>query len=1091
MPIEYEWFLPNVEGDVQRPDRTGAWEHKDELLAKVARNLIVGPINRGEQMSGGPVVTGDILTAIPTPWARPLLFAAALTDLPDNSQKTGRQHPLHNEVLNEWRGLLGMFCFREYFNVSIEVKRLDLNENLHTVAGKALFDLRPSDEWKTVWLIYANKQLIAGTSPLTIFFTAPEYSAPVPWIDAETGRLIDPLHYFRQPDPARWQEFLITLYNWVNHCISNVVRVTTANTQTLSRLFTEWRDEILGALNNQVPPATGFDLNPPVNIPEPCCHFTQAVSKSGSGGECSISTEKWKHNPDAPAVLTDHLWQNYPKHRLDIVHTVETVKKPAGEKGERLQTTGGITINLKWINPEVLFFTRKATRLPISDYAMGAEHVNILPPLRREVFDYFTPEELKRYLKMNSASDGGVDVQLAIPLRNGGWTFALKHYPPQDILPGPKTPPALALWPNFRAPNWKHNYCFCFSQERDWRFEPIEVKHHTARSNCDVWLTDELTEAFLCFHKEEGSEVAVGAVIPLPDKFPLLKEESTATWEVSVDFGTSNTTLAYKRSPDAEPQVLVISDRVVFLTKLEPNSLTEAKIYIKQAFMPVHHSDDWPAYRKDGIGSSICFRYSTKSDPMPVLDAGFVPLDCHPLWNDLISGSSRGGLQGEIKAGLKWSIDPDTRKLITMYLQHLLLLVCAEAKDNGVGTLKLFWSYPTALPGWMVDDLTQKWQNVTSIWGNLTYEDTTGINLEINRGVTESESVCRYSVKRHKANLDGLVTIDIGGGTSDIAIWYDEKLQLQSSILLSAGTVVSYLTEDLKVAEFLVKEIANLPQWEGYFERVWKGGDRKILVPAAVNLMLRLVGRKFLTRMGLHAHDTDSGIPLLRSLVLYTFAGIAYYVGLCLRAITQKTTTESLRGCEVYLCGNGARLLDWVGDFDSVKNHLAEILQRAAEPLKISDLHLPPPRTDRNDYLKREVALGLLYDPIVPADSGKVGSLLIGEPGYNTDGFTAEWNLDLNSKDGRNFLKGQIEVPSNFPELGEFLRRYDAAAEQLNLQRLSDRVKPGVVGNRVATRLHELRQSLKVGNQELPLSSLFVEEVIAVIDEYLLKREPE
>ena len=77
-------FLPEDSGEVESPGNRGQWESIRELLKKLSDGLVVP---KG--------ASADALTAIPTVWARPILFAQALTD---------DKHPLHREVVAEWRG---------------------------------------------------------------------------------------------------------------------------------------------------------------------------------------------------------------------------------------------------------------------------------------------------------------------------------------------------------------------------------------------------------------------------------------------------------------------------------------------------------------------------------------------------------------------------------------------------------------------------------------------------------------------------------------------------------------------------------------------------------------------------------------------------------------------------------------------------------------------------------------------------------------------------------------------------------------------------------------------------------------------------
>src|SRR5689334_24734306 len=62
----------------------------------------------------------DLLNSVPTPWARLLLFEAALYDA---------EHPAHEEVVDQWRGLLGTIALSELLRLPFDSPvHINLNE---------------------------------------------------------------------------------------------------------------------------------------------------------------------------------------------------------------------------------------------------------------------------------------------------------------------------------------------------------------------------------------------------------------------------------------------------------------------------------------------------------------------------------------------------------------------------------------------------------------------------------------------------------------------------------------------------------------------------------------------------------------------------------------------------------------------------------------------------------------------------------------------------------------------------------------------------------------------------------------------------
>ena len=88
MNERYVNFLPENKGKVPAPTDTGIWQHIDELIKNLSKGI----------HAGDP--SPDALTAIPTVWARSILFAQALIDRDDDNDHIH----LQENILGEWRG---------------------------------------------------------------------------------------------------------------------------------------------------------------------------------------------------------------------------------------------------------------------------------------------------------------------------------------------------------------------------------------------------------------------------------------------------------------------------------------------------------------------------------------------------------------------------------------------------------------------------------------------------------------------------------------------------------------------------------------------------------------------------------------------------------------------------------------------------------------------------------------------------------------------------------------------------------------------------------------------------------------------------
>src|SRR5262245_54239779 len=104
-------FLPKLIKDhrTTKPE-AGEWvsEKSIRLLETIPKDL---DIQEGD-------VTGEIINATPTLYAQPWIFAQALF--------AGPQHPLHHRVKAEWRGLLGLFCFKDLLGIRLTTSPLTI-----------------------------------------------------------------------------------------------------------------------------------------------------------------------------------------------------------------------------------------------------------------------------------------------------------------------------------------------------------------------------------------------------------------------------------------------------------------------------------------------------------------------------------------------------------------------------------------------------------------------------------------------------------------------------------------------------------------------------------------------------------------------------------------------------------------------------------------------------------------------------------------------------------------------------------------------------------------------------------------------------
>src|SRR5437667_35494 len=124
----------------------------------------------------------DKLRSVPTPWARLLLFESALFN---------KEHPAHEEIRDQWRGLLGLLGLADVLGLGskLTVRPFDLDAEPNGDLKGAFLTLRPKpisgrggdsekNKWNNLSLILFDGAVLGATSPRTLVFTGIAHRCP-------------------------------------------------------------------------------------------------------------------------------------------------------------------------------------------------------------------------------------------------------------------------------------------------------------------------------------------------------------------------------------------------------------------------------------------------------------------------------------------------------------------------------------------------------------------------------------------------------------------------------------------------------------------------------------------------------------------------------------------------------------------------------------------------------------------------------------------------------------------------------------------------------------------------------------------------
>lgn len=426
-------YLPELKetASVRPPEQDGIWAAQDGNW--------LGALSEGIKAEAKP----SGVSSIPDVYAQPILFWNALTQ---------EGHPQHDDVVQEWRGLLSLLALDT-------VKKLGLDYQLVTFSerpdedelSKALRELKPDDiylegvnrpayRWTELILIRHEGVTLGALSPSTLVFTAADYFKPAadgrrrlktsfPYKDKETGRLCPPRVAENQRDELESVGEWVT--RWLRPNFKTLAdKAGPANglVNTLNRELDRWVRAIGDELGQ--PGSEDFNAEPHkpgdraarLDDPElldqrgiykllltPLVPDLDAEQGRLSDYELVMSTTSATRLPEGVEhVVLIHtdlgrnglLWR--PVKFSDLGDGTLASLFPADHgssiNGHDISKDGGM-----WIRPDLYFLTPHLTRARGSGTVLAAAEAEAnggsaryLLPLRPEILHFFTVEEIKK-----------------------------------------------------------------------------------------------------------------------------------------------------------------------------------------------------------------------------------------------------------------------------------------------------------------------------------------------------------------------------------------------------------------------------------------------------------------------------------------------------------------------------------------------------------------------------------------------------------------------------------------------------------------------------------------------------------------------
>ena len=432
--------------------------------------------------------------------------------------------------------------------------------------------------------------------------------------------------------------------------------------------------------------------------------------------------------------------------------------------------------------------------------------------------------------------------------------------------------------------------------------------------------------------------------------------------QISLDFGTSNTIVYCKRG-EGTIEPLPFSARLRRFNEQRDDDGLHADLEAEYtAFMP--STDVKPPFatvmqvrNADGIDDGLNRAWKDAGEPALWRDYAFFDPNVLHLTESLLSGRGRSNLIFD----LKWGREADDRRRMGRYLRHIGMLALAEVVGHrdlpAPSSVEWRLSYPITAP-----DPSAYREILRFAAPPAPKNDSHLSTVEFH---TESHAALDYFREVQRAQPQAMLVLDIGGGSTDVALAAREKGVWQNSVRLAGDDLMTeFLLYNRAVLETL--ELAHIGK-DGVFGD--RRGKQAFMHPptdqppadkdrnAAKAIINSPVFARVFAANWLHVRDDDA-LRLLKAGASVMMGGLCAFLGLQIRALLKVEPAEldARKLTSIRLCfgGRGSTMFKLLQDDPPFKH----IMRYLTTDLGLDD---PPEVTSYfSQDMKHEVAKGML-----------------------------------------------------------------------------------------------------------------------------------
>ena len=614
-----------------------------------------------------------------------------------------------------------------------------------------------------------------------------------------------------------------------------------------------------------------------------------------------------------------------------------------------------------------------------------------LLPIKKRFFDYFSFQDLQQRLKFTMVDNHHVKAQLSVPVKGGTITYEREYYAnpinPQKegktIREKGKILEAnigLVIFPNYKYTDLTQYNDFYKLMLVDldisgpYAYQPYDVDfyldNHRIESGGGHYETiktervqkQEVSHTIgSTFYEVKGTHFDHAEIIHPETKLagedvrgmiiPKWKEITNGTKEFSfaVDFGTTNTHIAYTDAPNNPPQPFTIQEEDIQLLSLaqpkKDHSLKPGQRYGEKLFE--HHVEIYKKLEREfvpfiiGKDLGTPFQFPIRTTVCEVSDFGKKGTNLFGNINIGFGINTETSIPPDTvyNSNLKWSneLDPYSEERVNIFFRELLLLIKNKVALNrgDIRKMSLTWFFPLSLSQFARNMFSDKW---SKLFKEIFHTRETSHALY---HITESVAPYYYWRKSGKVvpnQSEVLLNIDIGGGSTDLLFFVEQQPQYGTSFRFAGNHLwgdgyADISQKDNGFLRALANYIERLPPSENvrrltqYLDEARKKSEFR-----SEDIMNLLFSHNEYEK-GKTLTQALSKMSYLRILLMIHYAAIVYHSGQLLKYLhinIPRYITFSGRG-SLYI-----NILAGGRDLSSIKQ-LSEIILR-----KVCDQEAPP-----------------------------------------------------------------------------------------------------------------------------------------------------